>query len=110
MSPPKSCSFLLGKAPCFPPDAIFAPTTNYLADPHPKKVLLGQGAYSDGEGNPSVLPSVKLAEEIVRDSGHENLPIAGLNAFRTRALELIFHGTQALEEDSVKRQPDFCLD
>lgn len=102
MSSSKAFSSLLDEAPLFPPDAIFAPTTNYLVDPHPNKILLGQGAYSDGEGKPWILPSVKLAEEIVKDSGHEYLPIAGLKTFRTRALELIFHGTKALHEDRVK--------
>lgn len=87
------------------PDAIFALTTKYLADEHTQKILLGQGAYSDGEGRPWILPSVQLAEEIVQGSGHEYLPIAGLKAFRTRALDLVFHGVQALDEDRVRSIP-----
>ena len=88
-----------------PPDAIFAPTTNYLADGHRQKILLGQGAYSDGKGRPWILPSIQLAEEIVKGSGHEYLPIAGLKAFRIRALDLILHGAQALDEDRVRAIP-----
>lgn len=87
------------------PDAIFALTTKYLADEHTQKILLGQGAYSDGEGRPWILPSVQLAEEIVQGSGHEYLPIAGLKAFRTRALDLVFYGVQALDEDRVRSIP-----
>jgi len=44
---------------------------------------------------------VQLAEEIVQGSGHEYLPIAGLKAFRTRALDLVFYGVQALDEDRI---------
>ncbi|PVH68284.1 aspartate aminotransferase [Cadophora sp. DSE1049] len=101
MSPPAAAFSLLDRAPCIPPDAIFAPTTNYLADQHAEKILLAHGAYSDGEGKPWILPSVQLAEEIVKNSGHEYLPIAGLKTFRNRALELIFHGTRALDEGRI---------
>ncbi len=92
---------LLQKAPLFPPDPIFGLTKQYLADGSPNKILLGGGTYRDEKGQPWVLPSVGLAEEAVRGSGHEHLPIAGLQSFRDRAAELILHGTQALKGGRV---------
>lgn len=71
MSPPEGFSSLLGKAPSLPPDAIFAPTTILQA-------LILRKFYLDGEDKPWVLPSVKFAKEVVKDSGHEYLPIASL--------------------------------
>ncbi|RFU32346.1 hypothetical protein B7463_g3958, partial [Scytalidium lignicola] len=81
-----------------PPDAIFEVTKSFFADPHPKKVNLGQGTYRDEFGRPWVLPSVQMAKEKVANCGHEYLPIAGLQPLRERAIELVFHDTRALEE------------
>lgn len=67
-----------------PPDAIFELTAQYLQDPFPQKVNLGQGTYRDGDGKPWVLPSVNRAREMLLAKGlnHEYLPILGLPAFR----------------------------
>lgn len=88
-------------AKLIPPDSIFEVTKRYLADSEPRKVNLGQGTYRNEEGNPWVLPSVKLAKEKVGDCGHEYLPIAGLKEFREKAVELVFHDTAALSEGRV---------
>jgi aspartate aminotransferase len=97
----QTAALILEKAPYFPPDIIFSVKTGYLADSHPEKILLSNGIYCDGEGKPWVLPAVRLAEIAIKNAGHEYLPIAGLKEFRERALELIFHGTQALREGRV---------
>ncbi|KAH6873815.1 aspartate aminotransferase [Thelonectria olida] len=84
-----------------PPDSIFDVTRRYVADQFPNKVNLGQGTYRDENGKPWVLPSVRMAKEKVIDAGHEYLPIAGLPEFRDAAVQLVFHGTKALEENRV---------
>lgn len=91
----------LHNAPTFPPDPIFGLTKQYLADRSPNKVLLGGGTYRDENGQPWVLPSVRLAEDAIRGCGHEHLPIAGLQSFRDRAVELILHGTKAINDKRV---------
>ncbi len=92
---------ILDKAPFFPPDIILGVVAECLEDTHPNKILLGNGVYRDGDGKPWVLPSVRLAEAAIKNAGHEYLPVAGLKLFRERALNLIFHGTQALNEGRV---------
>ncbi|KAL4965672.1 pyridoxal phosphate-dependent transferase [Aspergillus stella-maris] len=79
-------------APYIPPDAIFALTAEYLADPSPVKVNLGQGTYRDNNGQPWVLPSVQKARKILEEKGllHEYLPILGLKGLRDRTSELVF--------------------
>ncbi|KAJ9133753.1 Aspartate aminotransferase [Pleurostoma richardsiae] len=88
-------------AELIPSDAIFEVTRRYLEDGYPKKVNLGQGTYRDENGQPWVLPSVRMAEEKVANSGHEYLPIAGLKDFRDAAVKLVFDKTKALEEGRV---------
>lgn len=88
-----------------PPDAIFQVTKDFLADPNPKKVNLGPGTYRDENGNPWVLPSVRMAKKLVSECGHEYLPIAGLKTFRDKALKLVFEGTNAFNEDRVIIKP-----
>lgn len=73
-----------------PPDAIFELTKTYNADPAARKVNLGQGTYKDENGNPWILPAVRLAKEKIKDSNHEYLPILGLPSFRTLATDLVF--------------------
>jgi aspartate aminotransferase len=73
-----------------PPDAIFELTKTYNADPVTCKVNLGQGTYKDENGNPWILPAVRLAKEKIKDSNHEYLPILGLPSFRTLAGDLVF--------------------
>ncbi|KPM41834.1 Aspartate aminotransferase, cytoplasmic [Neonectria ditissima] len=87
------------KGEFIPPDSIFDVTRRYVADEFPEKVNLGQGTYRDENGQPWVLPAVRMAKEKVVDAGHEYLPIAGLNTFRDAAVGLVFHGTKALEEN-----------
>lgn len=84
-----------------PPDSIFDVTRRYVGDTFANKVNLGQGTYRDENGQPWVLPSVRMAKEIVLDAGHEYLPIAGLPQFRDAAVRLVFHGTKALGENRV---------
>ena len=78
------------KAEFVPPDAIFALTAQYIADPSPLKCNLGQGCYRSNEGQPWVLPSVQRAREQLLSQGlnHEYLPILGLADFRALAAEV----------------------
>ncbi|KAG7209316.1 hypothetical protein KM043_015427 [Ampulex compressa] len=50
-----------------PPDAILGVTEAYKRDQNPKKINLGVGAYRDDNGKPFVLPSVRKAEENIRN-------------------------------------------
>ncbi|GAB1217362.1 hypothetical protein ATERTT37_006601 [Aspergillus terreus] len=77
-------------APYVPPDAIFALTAEYLADPFPQKVNLGQGAYRESKAQPWVLPSVARSRQLIFEQGlqHEYLPILGLAEFREHAAAL----------------------
>ncbi|KAK1965821.1 aminotransferase class I and II [Colletotrichum sublineola] len=84
-----------------PPDAIFDVTRRYVADTNPDKVNLGQGTYRDGDGQPWILPSVRLAEESLGTPGHEYLPIAGLKSFRDEAVKLVFGTTKAFAENRI---------
>ena len=87
-----------------PPDAIFALTAQYLADPFPQKVNLGQGTYRDENGNPWVLPSVQKSREILSQKlNHEYLPIVGLASFRQEAAKL------ALGPELFAKQQDKVL-
>ncbi|GAB6025819.1 Aspartate aminotransferase, mitochondrial [Chamberlinius hualienensis] len=73
-----------------PPDAILGVTEAYKRDTNSKKVNLGAGAYRDNEGKPFVLPSVRKAEEIIRNQSmdHEYAPISGLPEFCKAAASL----------------------
>ncbi|OQD79756.1 hypothetical protein PENANT_c044G02879 [Penicillium antarcticum] len=59
------------RARFIPPDAIFALTAQYLADPSPRKVNLGQGTYRDENGSPWLATCQSL-------SGTGALHLAGL--------------------------------
>jgi aspartate aminotransferase len=100
---------ILEKAPFISPDPIFDLFKVHQEDPHPSKVLVGGGTYCDGDGKPWILQSVKLAKAAIEGCGHEYLPIAGLKTFRDRAIDLIFHGTRALEERRVREADKFLL-
>ncbi|KGO74188.1 Aminotransferase, class I/classII [Penicillium italicum] len=85
-----------------PPDAIFALTAQYLADPSPKKVNLGQGTYRDEYGNPWVLPSVRKSRKLLsQELNHEYLPIVGLADFRKEAAKLAL-GSELFEKQQDK--------
>ncbi|OJJ58699.1 hypothetical protein ASPSYDRAFT_78688 [Aspergillus sydowii CBS 593.65] len=83
---------VFASAPRIPADAIFALTAEFLADPFPKKVNLGQGTYRDNNAQPWVLPSVKKARSIIEEKGlnHEYLPILGLKGLRDGTAQLVF--------------------
>ncbi|PYH76188.1 aromatic-amino-acid aminotransferase [Aspergillus uvarum CBS 121591] len=77
-------------SPYIPPDRIFELTAQYLDDPSPQKVNLGQGTYRDSHGQPWVLPAVAAARTRLTATGlnHEYLPILGHPVFRTLAPQL----------------------
>ena len=70
---------LWDEVPLGPPDPILGLTDAYLKDSAPLKLNVGVGAFRDNEGKPYVLPSVRLAEEILLKSNlnHEYAPISG---------------------------------
>ncbi|PPR06881.1 hypothetical protein CVT24_011571 [Panaeolus cyanescens] len=82
--------------PAGPPDPILGITEAFKADKDPRKINLGVGAYRDEQGKPYILPSVKKAEEIVRESApdKEYLPITGLGSF-TKNAALLAYGSDA---------------
>ncbi|KAK4146543.1 pyridoxal phosphate-dependent transferase [Dichotomopilus funicola] len=85
-------SFPADAVPQAPEDPLFGLSRAYKADTSPDKVDLGIGAYRDDNAKPWVLPVVKKADEILRndpEANHEYLPIAGLQAFTSRAAELL---------------------
>lgn len=73
-----------------PPDAILGITEAYKRDSNPNKINLGAGAYRDDNGNPWVLPSVRIAEEKIfkKQMDHEYAPIGGSAEFSKLASEL----------------------
>lgn len=93
---------LFGAAQPIPPDAIFEVTRRYIADTSVEKINLGQGTYRDENGQPWILPSVKLAKEALGETGHEYLPIAGLRSLRDETVKLVFEQTAAFREDRVR--------
>ncbi|KAM0270227.1 hypothetical protein ACHAQH_009527 [Verticillium albo-atrum] len=99
MAPTRPSTFQ--SAEYIPPDAIFDVTRRYLADTDANKINLGQGTYRDENGQPWILPSVKMAKEKIGNVGHEYLPIAGLKTFRDAATRLVFSGTNALNDDRI---------
>ncbi|RKL39496.1 Aspartate aminotransferase, cytoplasmic [Fusarium oxysporum] len=90
-----------GAAEYIPPDPIFEVTKRFNADQNPQKVNLGQGTYRDENAKPWVLPSVREAEKLIGNAGHEYLPIEGLQSFRDEATKLLFHDTSALKENRI---------
>lgn len=94
-------SSVFSSAQYIPPDSIFEVTQRFLADTDPNKVNVGAGTYRDENAKPWILPSVRMAKELLSESGHEYLPISGLKTFRDTAVELALHGTRAFEEKRV---------
>ncbi|KAK4498344.1 hypothetical protein PRZ48_011002 [Zasmidium cellare] len=83
----------LAGVPQAPKDPMFGLSAAYRADTDPKKVDLGVGAYRDNNAKPWVMPVVKKADEILRqtpDLNHEYLPIAGLNEYLSASQQLVF--------------------
>ncbi|KIK98847.1 hypothetical protein PAXRUDRAFT_823397 [Paxillus rubicundulus Ve08.2h10] len=91
--------------PLAPPDSIFKLSAAYNADPYPKKVNLGVGAYRDDDGKPWVLPVIKKASQrLLNDPNldHEYLPITGLPEFTAAAAKLVLGpNSSALAEGRV---------
>ncbi|KAK9829925.1 hypothetical protein WJX72_008678 [[Myrmecia] bisecta] len=79
--------------PQAPPDAILGITEAFKADPSPKKINLGVGAYRTEEGKPLVLDVVKRAEMRVVTNPNENkeyLGIGGMPEFNQLTAQLAF--------------------
>jgi aspartate aminotransferase len=96
---------LWNDVPLAPPDSIFKLSAAYNADPFPKKINLGVGAYRDNEGKPWVLPVIKKATQILLNDpnlNHEYLPITGLPEFTTAAAKLLLgSNSSAIAEGRV---------
>nr|XP_050853189.1 aspartate aminotransferase, mitochondrial [Vespula vulgaris] len=73
-----------------PPDIILGVTEAYKRDKNPNKINLGVGAYRDDNGKPHVLPSVKKAEERIKEKNFnkEYLPISGNPEFCNHSIAL----------------------
>eukprot|EP00091_Calanus_sinicus_P024859 TRINITY_DN915_c0_g1_i2.p1 TRINITY_DN915_c0_g1~~TRINITY_DN915_c0_g1_i2.p1 ORF type:complete len:963 (-),score=315.93 TRINITY_DN915_c0_g1_i2:1408-4296(-) len=78
-----------------PPIEVFQLSRDFQADPNPKKVSLGVGAYRTNEGKPWILPCVKKAEKKLSDQieaeaiNHEYLPVLGLETFSSAATSML---------------------
>jgi aspartate aminotransferase len=85
-----------------PRDAIFALTAQYLEDPFPQKVNLGQGTYRDDDGKPWILSSVNKARETILAQGltHEYLPILGMSTFQQAVVKLVLGPELSAERES----------
>lgn len=89
-----------------PSEAAVDLTRRYNADPHPDKINLLKGTYRDDNGQPWVLPCVRLAKESMGKFNHEYLPLAGFKPFVEGATKLLFEDTAAFKENRVsQRQP-----
>lgn len=78
-----------------PPDPLFGLKARFSNDSRENKVDLGIGAYRDDNGKPWILPSVRLAENLIQNSpdyNHEYLPIGGLADFTSAAARVVFGG------------------
>ncbi|QPG77216.1 hypothetical protein FOA43_004623 [Brettanomyces nanus] len=91
--------------PQLPPDPLFGIKASLAKDTRENKVDLGIGAYRDDHGKPWILPSVKLAEDLLHhsaDYNHEYLPISGLKKFTEEAAKVILgEESSAIKEDRV---------
>ncbi|KIJ27386.1 hypothetical protein M422DRAFT_37801 [Sphaerobolus stellatus SS14] len=83
---------LWANVPAGPPDPILGVSEAFKADPSPKKINLGVGAYRDENGKPYVLPSVKKAETILLANkvNKEYAPITGEPEFTKLAARLAY--------------------
>lgn len=88
-----------------PPDPMFGLKARYVEDSRENKVDLGIGAYRDNNGKPWILPSVKLAENLIQNSSdynHEYLPITGLPEFTKAASKVILGAdSKAIAEERL---------
>ncbi|ODV84999.1 hypothetical protein CANARDRAFT_28728 [[Candida] arabinofermentans NRRL YB-2248] len=100
-----SRSFKLQNIPQLPPDPLFGLKARFTADNRSDKVDLGIGAYRDNNGKPWILPSVKLAENLIQNSNdynHEYLPISGYESFTKSAAKVILgDNSRAINENRL---------
>ncbi|KAI0561108.1 aspartate aminotransferase [Gracilaria domingensis] len=98
-------SSIFETVPELPPNPILSISAAYRADPSPKKVNLGVGAYRTDDGSPYVLPIVKhFEQQFANDlsTTHEYLPQDALTNFNYHFAGLILgHDSSALKEDRV---------
>lgn len=83
---------IFSSIPTAPPDAILGLTAQFRADPDPRKVNLGVGAYRTATNEPYVLPLVRRVEQTLASdpsSTHEYLPQDGLASFCDASARLI---------------------
>ncbi|VEU22698.1 DEKNAAC103759 [Brettanomyces naardenensis] len=97
--------FYSSNIPQLPPDPLFGIKARFALDTHPNKVDLGVGAYRDENGKPWILPSVRLAENLLQhsaDFNHEYLPITGLKSLTEEAAKVILGDeSRAIKEKRV---------
>jgi aspartate aminotransferase len=87
-----------------PADPILGLNEAYKKDTHPKKVLLGMGAYRDNEDKPYILECVRKAEEIIlqKNMDHEYAPIQGIDSYVKNAVKLAFgENSDVVKNDRV---------
>eukprot|EP00928_Gymnodinium_smaydae_P081168 TRINITY_DN64730_c0_g1_i1.p1 TRINITY_DN64730_c0_g1~~TRINITY_DN64730_c0_g1_i1.p1 ORF type:complete len:440 (+),score=54.45 TRINITY_DN64730_c0_g1_i1:59-1321(+) len=86
-------SSLFANVPLAPADPILSLATRFKADPNPKKVNLGIGAYRTAQGKPWILGSVAEAEKLVINDPNgdkEYQPIDGKPEYKKAVQQLIF--------------------
>ena len=88
-----------------PADPLFGLKARYAKDLRSNKVDLGIGAYRDDNGKPWILPSVRLAENMLQNSSdynHEYLPISGFPSFTSAAARVILgDDSKAISENKL---------
>lgn len=79
-----------------PPDAILGITEAFKADTFKEKINLGVGAYRDDNGQPYILPSVRIAENRVIEAklNKEYAGITGVPEF-TKAAAILAYGSKS---------------
>ncbi|NDU85777.1 MAG: aspartate/tyrosine/aromatic aminotransferase [Ferrovum sp.] len=87
----KESSFLR-TLPLAPKDPILGVTEAFQADPNGRKVNLGVGVYTDGQGRLPLLHCVAQAEDRLNQlkSARGYLPIDGLNRYNLAVQKLVF--------------------
>jgi aromatic-amino-acid transaminase len=84
-----------------PRDPILGVTEAFNADPHPNKVNLGVGVYTDDAGKVPLLECVKRAEKLRMETAPHRgyLPIDGLAAYDSAVQALVFGADSAAVRD-----------
>jgi len=84
-----------------PRDPILGVTEAFNADPHPNKVNLGVGVYTDDAGKVPLLECVKRAEKLRMETAPHRgyLPIDGLAAYDSAVQVLVFGADSAAVRD-----------